>query len=472
MSNKPFIHDDFILQSDTAKRFYHDYAEKLPIIDFHCHLNPKEILDDKKFRNLGDIWLSGDHYKWRALRANAVPEELVSGDGDDRAKFDAWAKVMPYTIGNPLYHWSHLELTRYFGITDLLSPETADSIWEKANEQLKTDAFSTRNMIRRFKVELIGTTDDALSPLEEHKALKAEPDLGFIVSPTFRPDRFLHPQKEPFAEAVRELCDMLGIKPKELSFEDLMNALRDRIDEFVESGCRITDHGLENYHYALAEDSDELDDMLSDFLDGHLADEEDLAIWQTEFLLALSPKYVEHNLTMQVHFGAMRNNNTRMFRRTGPDAGFDSIGNSADIESLSCLLDAMNSEEALPRTILYNLNSSDNAALCTLCGDFNDAAMKAKVSFGAAWWFHDQKIGMERHLEDLSVLGFMRQFAGMVTDSRSFLSYTRHEYYRRILCNMLGKWWDEGLLPHDEALLKDTIYDMCYGNAKAIMGLD
>ncbi len=470
MSGQTFIHDDFMLQGETASRFYHEHAEQLPILDFHCHLDPKEILADQKFHNLTEIWLAGDHYKWRALRANAVPEELVSGGGEDRARFDAWAKVVPRTIGNPLYHWTHLELKRYFGIDDLLSPETADSIWERVNALLKDDAFSTRNLIRRFKVELIGTTDDALSPLQEHAVLKAE-EKDFIVSPTFRPDRFLHPQKAAFAPALKELCDSLQVSVLELSFADFIAALKQRIDAFVEAGCVITDHGLEDYHFARAVGPDELDRLLQDFARGELADAKTLAVWQTEFLLALAPHYVKHDLVMQVHFGAMRNNNSLMFNRVGPDAGFDSIGNSADIGALSHLLDGMNSAEALPRTILYNLNSSDNAALCTLCGDFNDASVEAKVSFGAAWWFHDQKIGMERHLEDLASLGYMRQFAGMVTDSRSFLSYTRHEYYRRTLCNMLGRWWDEGLLPHDEKLLAETIYDMCYGNAKRLMGI-
>lgn len=470
MSKKSFIHDNFILNNKQAEKFYHDYAESLPIVDFHCHLDPSEILADHSYKNMTEIWLGGDHYKWRAMRWNGVPETFISGNGDDREKFNRWAEVVPYTLGNPLYHWSHMELKRYFGIDELLSPATADMIWDETKSLLQTPDFTCRNLIKRSKVELVGTTDDALSDLAAHKSIRETNAMpGCTVVPTFRPDRFLHPQKPSFKGAVDEFSSMLGKDIR--TFADLMDALKDRVDYFVEQGCTITDHGLEAYHFRRGTET-ELNDAFRRFYNDEPTTVEDLAMWQTEFLCAMAPQYVKHDLAVQIHFGALRNNNTPMFEAVGPDSGFDSIGSAADIESLSSLLNAWRTVNAMPRTILYNLNPADNAAIATLCGNFVDAEIPGKVQWGAAWWFMDQKPGMEEHLRMLSSLCIMRRFVGMVTDSRSYLSYTRHEYFRRVLCNTFGEWWEQGILPHDEALIGEMIRDMCYRNAHKYMGLD
>lgn len=461
--SRPFIHPDFLLENDTARRLYHEVAEELPIIDYHCHLPPRDVAENRQFRNLFEIWLEGDHYKWRALRANGIPERLITGDASPREKFDAWARTVPMTLRNPLYHWTHLELTRYFGITDLLSEKTADAIWNKTEELLAQPELSVHGIFRKMKVEVVCTTDDPADTLEHHQAVRAM-GLPTRMLPTFRPDQAMAVQDpENWNAWVDRLAAtaQMGIG----SFEDLLKALRRRHDFFHELGGRLSDHGL-NYCPAAAASDEELEAIFQKVRAGVVPGAHEAEQFATRILLETARWNHEKGWTFQLHIGAQRNNNTRMMRALGRDAGFDSIGDWPQAQRLAWVLDALDREDRLPRTILYNLNPADNYVFATMIGNFNDGSIPGKVQYGSGWWFLDQKEGMEWQLNALSNLGLLSRFVGMLTDSRSFLSYPRHEYFRRILCNLLGRNVEQGEIPDDFELLAQYVRGICYHNAR------
>ena len=458
----PFIHSEFLLTNKTASRLYHQYAEDKPIIDFHCHLSPQMIAVDRQFENLAQIWLEGDHYKWRAMRTNGVPEKYCTGDASPLEKFRKWAETVPYTAGNPLYHWTHLELARYFGIFDLLSPSTADRIYNLACEMLKTREFSTRSLIKKMNVEVICTTDDPTDTLEYHRQMKG--DFEVKVLPTFRPDAVLKIEDtEKFRQYILKLEQSSDIEIRD--FRTLVVALDKRHQYFHDNGCRQSDHGLDRFFYAEYRES-EPDRIVSRLIRGKPLNENDPEKYKCAIMLELCRMNHKRGWTQQFHVGAMRNNNLRMFRLMGPDTGWDSIGAPQDALKMSKFLNKLDEHDQLARTILYNLNPADNEVFITMAGNFNDGTVPVKVQYGAAWWFLDQKTGMEKHLRDLSALALLSRFIGMVTDSRSFMSYPRHEYFRRLACNYIGEEVEKGLIPDDEELLKTIVEGICYRNAK------
>lgn len=464
---RKFMDEDFLLQSDTAKTLYHSYAKEMPIIDYHCHLNPKEIAESKKYKNITELWLGGDHYKWRAIRSNGVDEKYITGNSDDKQKFMKWAETMPYLIGNPLYHWTHLELKRYFNITDTLSPKTAEAIWEQCNEMLKGDDFSARGLILRSNVEVICTTDDPIDTLEYHQAIKKDSTFPVKVYPTFRPDKALNINLQGFAEYIGRLSEASGMEITSLT--TLKEALQNRMDFFADHGCRLSDHGME---YALYVDmpETELDKIFKAALSGKVPTQTEADGFKTHMLVFLGREYARRGWTMQLHLGTIRNNNSRMFRMLGPDTGFDAIGDYHHAKSLAAFLDALDNTAELPKTILYSLNPRDNEALATIMGCFQGSEAPGKIQLGSAWWFNDQKDGMEKQMRDLANLGLLRRFVGMLTDSRSFLSYTRHEYFRRILCNIVGSWAENGEVNADMDMLGAMVQEICYLNAKNYFG--
>ncbi len=459
---KTFINEDFLLQSPQARRLYNDYARDLPVIDYHCHLPAMEVALDNKWDNLAQIWLGGDHYKWRAMRSNGVAEEYCTGRASDREKFQKFAETMPYLLRNPMYHWCHLELARYFDINDiLLGPDTAEEIWQRANEKLKN--LSARKLMTDSKVELVCTTDDPIDSLEYHLQIAKDSNFNVKVLPTWRPDKALNiANTNAFNEYLDKLATTSGIKIN--IYEDLINALRNRHDFFHEMGCRISDRGLDKC-YAESFNETEVDDIFFRVRAGDTITEQEVDKFKSSILLELAIMDSERNWTMQLHIGAMRNNNTAMYNCAGPDSGFDSIGDDRYAASLSKFLDRLNTINCLPKTILYNLNPRDNEMLGSMLGNFQDGITPGKLQLGSGWWFLDQKDGMERQIETISQLGLLRRFVGMVTDSRSFLSYTRHEYFRRILCNILGNDMAQGLIPDNYELIGQLITDVSYNNA-------
>ncbi len=464
---KKFMDEDFLLDSDTAKKLYHEHAEKMPIIDYHCHLQPREIYEDKKFRNLTEVWLGagdryGDHYKWRALRARGYEEDSVSGPCDDYKKFYQFVESMPYFAGNPLYHWSHLEMRRYFGITDVIKPENAKKIWDKANCVLKT--LTAREMMYKFNVQTVCTTDDPADTLEWHVKMNADPTLKVRVRPAFRPDKALNPELAGYAEWVKKLSEAVGRPVKSLA--DLCDALAERIKFFDEAGARLSDHGLEIVYYAPAT-YEQADAVFRKGLDGEKLSDEELDRYKGYILTFLGKEYVKYGWVQQYHIGALRNNSKVMLRRLGADTGFDAIDDRVYMEKLSALLDNLDSNDALPKTVLYNLNPRDNYALTVLAGCFQKEGIKGRVMVGTAWWFLDQLDGMKQNIETVMQVGIIAQSLGMLTDSRSFLAYPRHEYYRRLLCNMLGNLVESGQYPASEIdTLGKITEDVCYNNAK------
>jgi len=459
---KPFIHDDFLLGNKTARRLYHEFSEGQPIIDFHCHLSPAMISDDRQYDNLGQIWLEGDHYKWRAMRTNGIKERYCTGDATSYEKFEKWAETVPSVIGNPLYHWTHLELARYFDIYDLLSPVTARKIYDRASEMLRSMEFSTRSLIKKMKVEVICTTDDPSDNLEHHQRLKGSFEIP--VLPTFRPDNVIKTDDPlKFTLYIGKLGEAAG---KHIdSFESLIEVLDQRHEFFHQMGGRLSDHGLDRFYYA-AFDYEEVNKIFKKLLKGRMIDTEETEKYRTAIMLELCRMNHKRGWTQQFHVGAMRNNNSRMFRLMGPDTGWDSIGIAQDALKMSSFLNELDNTDQLSQTILYNLNPADNEMMVSMAGNFNDGSVPVKVQYGAAWWFLDQKTGMEKHLRDLSSLGILRRFVGMVTDSRSFLSYPRHEYFRRIACNFVGEEVEKGAIPDDDELLKPLIEGISYKNAR------
>jgi len=465
---KPFIHDNFILSNKTAERLYHKYSENQPIVDFHCHLSPAMIAEDRQFANLTQAWLEGDHYKWRAMRSNGINEIYCTGKAVDTDKFIKWAETVPATVGNPLYHWTHLELARYFNIHELLSPATAGKIYEQASALLQTREFSTRALIRKMKAEVICTTDDPADNLEHH--IKLNGSFEITVLPTFRPDNAVKTEDpEKFRAYIVKLEEASGTEIK--SFDTLVEALDKRHKFFHETGGRLSDHGLDRFYFDTFKPS-EIDKILGKLLKGESLSSDETEKYRSAVMLELCRMNHKRGWTQQFHVGALRNNNARMFRQMGLDTGWDSIGISQDATKMSGFLSALDNTDQLAKTILYNLNPADNEMMITMAGNFNDGSSAAKVQYGAAWWFLDQKSGMEKHLKDLAALGLLRRFIGMVTDSRSFLSYPRHEYFRRIVCNFIGGEVEKGLIPNEEELLKPLIEGISYRNAKEYFGFN
>lgn len=463
---KQFLCEDFLLYSDIARRLYHDYAADMPVYDYHCHLNPREIAENRRFDNLGQIWLEGDHYKWRGMRSAGIPESLITGrDSSDYEKYQAWAKTVPMTLGNPLYHWTHLELRRPFGITGkVFGPETAQSIWDEANEKLALPEFRARGIMQQMNVHMAGTTDDPVDSLEYHRRIAQDDSFDIEVRPSWRPDRAFKIELDGFTDYITKLGQRADVDIRR--FSDLLIALDRRLEHFAQHGCIASDHGIDILRYVPVPDESVLDAILQKRLVGEIPGETATAQFATALLVWLGRQYAKRGWVMQLHIGALRNNNTRMFKLLGADSGFDSIGDAPVAYPLSRLLDELDKTDELPRTILYCLNPRDNEVLATMIGNFQGGGIAGKIQFGSGWWFNDQKDGMQRQLEQLSQLGLLSQFVGMLTDSRSFLSYTRHEYFRRILCNMLGTLAVNGEVPADENILGQMVRDICFNNAQ------
>ncbi|GAB1452795.1 glucuronate isomerase [Draconibacterium sp.] len=460
---KPFMDKDFLLQTETAKKLYHNHAAKMPIFDYHCHINPQQIADDVRFENITQIWLYGDHYKWRAMRTNGVDEKYCTGNATDWEKFEKWAETVPYTLRNPLFHWTHLELKKFFGIEKILSPETAKEIWDECNAKLQTPEYSVRGIIRMANVHTICTTDDPIDSLEHHQKIKAS---GFEVAvlPAWRPDKAMA------VENVKAYNDYLNnlsytADKKIDSFLSLKGALDNRHQFFHDNGCRLSDHGLET---AIAEDytNDEIEKIFIKIRSGADLSSTEILKFKSAMLYEFGIMDHSRGWSQQFHIGALRNNSTRLFNKLGADVGLDSIGDFEIAKPLSKLLDRLDMNNKLAKTVLYNLNPRDNELIGTMIGNFQDGSVPGKMQFGSGWWFLDQKDGMEKQINALSNLGLLSRFVGMLTDSRSFLSYTRHEYFRRTLCNILGNDIENGEIPNDMKLVGQMVENICFNNAK------
>lgn len=463
---KRFMDSDFLLSTETAKRLYHEAAQGLPIIDYHCHLSPKEIAEDKRFSSITELWLGGDHYKWRLMRSFGVEERYITGDASDREKFRAWAQALGTAIGNPLYHWSHMELRAYFGYDGVLNEQTADTVFDLCNERLKEPDFSARNLILRSNVEALCTTDDPADSLKWHKQIA---DSGFAVKvlPSFRPDKALAVEKPDWASYLEVLGAAAQTEIE--TFADLCEALRRRADFFDALGCRVSDHGLSAVPYAPAS-SKTVEAIFAKRLRGEALSAQETAQFKTALLLFLGRIYAKHGWVMQLHFGVLRDNAKRVYAALGADAGIDSIGDAVSISDLAAFLNALDETDELPKTILYSLNPNDNTALATVMGAFQRGGIKGKLQLGSAWWFNDHKDGIRNQLSTVAAEGHLATFVGMLTDSRSFLSYPRHAYFRRILCELLGEWVENGEYPNDFTALCEIVRGVSYANAKTYFG--
>ena len=458
---KAFLDDNFLLSTATAQKLYHQVAASMPIIDYHCHLSPQDICEDRIFNNLTEAWLYGDHYKWRAMRTNGVDESYCTGQRTDFEKFEKWAETVPYTLRNPLYHWTHLELQRYFGVKELLNPASAKKIYDHCSALLNTPEYSVRNLLRKMNVQLVCTTDDPLDNLEYHVRMRKE-KVDIQMIPAFRPDKAMEiSNPASFRAYISQLSIVSGTEINH--FNAYLQALKCRHDYFHENGCRLSDHGLEEIY---AEDHDEkmVTDIFEKVLNGDSISLNETRKFKSAMLLHFAEWDHEKGWVQQFHLGALRNNNSRMMQQLGADTGWDSIGVFDHGRSLSRFLDKLDTSNKLTKTILYNLNPSDNEVMATMIGNFNDGSVAGKIQFGSAWWFLDQKDGMIRQINALSNMGLLSRFVGMLTDSRSFLSFPRHEYFRRILCDMLGKEVEDGELPADMELLGKMVQDVCYQN--------
>ena len=458
---------DFLLETETAQKLYHEYAAKMPILDYHCHINPQEIAEDRKFENITQVWLGGDHYKWRQMRSNGVEEKYITGDASDREKFQKWAETLEKAIGNPLYHWSHLELQRYFGYYGALNGETAEEVWNLCNEKLQEDGMSARNLIRQSNVTLVCTTDDPVDSLEWHEKIAADESFEVQVLPAWRPDKAMNLEKTDYLEYLKKLEVVSGVKID--SFASLIEALRIRMDYFAEHGCSVSDHGLEYVMYAPASE-EEIEAIFAKRLRGEAVSRADELQFKTAYMVALGREYHKKNWAMQLHYGVKRDNNGMIFGKLGPDAGIDCINNYAPSSEMADYLNALAITDELPKTILYSLNPTDNAAIGTIIGCFQSEEARGKIQQGSAWWFNDNKQGMIEQMTSLANLGLLGNFIGMLTDSRSFLSYTRHEYFRRIMCNLIGGWVENGEYPADEKVLGHMVQDISYNNAVRYFG--
>jgi glucuronate isomerase len=460
---KKFLDENFLLQTKTAEYLYHEHAAKMPIIDYHCHLSPAQIAANKNFDNITQPWLYGDHYKWRAMRTNGVNERYCSGNASDREKFEKWAETVPYTFRNPLYHWTHLELQRYFNINDLLSPQTAESVYERTSDLLKQKDYTPAGLIKKMNVKIVCTTDDPVDSLEHHKKIK-ESNLGVTIIPAWRPDKLLlADEPEKFNHYVNTLSKIAGSDIN--SYTQLLEALDKRHEFFHSAGCRLSDHGLDTF-YAEAYTQAEINAIFSKIRGGTALSSTEVLKFRSAILYEHAEMDYKRGWTQQFHIGALRNNNTRMLNTYGPDGGFDSVGDLPVAISMSRFLDRLDKAGKLSRTILYNLNPADNEVMATMIGNFQDGSIPGKIQWGSGWWFLDQKDGMEKQLNTLSNLGLLSRFVGMLTDSRSLLSYPRHEYFRRVLCNLLGKDVEKGELPDDKAWLGKLVEDISYNNAR------
>ncbi|WP_289057686.1 glucuronate isomerase [uncultured Flavobacterium sp.] len=461
MSQK-FIHDNFLLENKYAEELYHNYSKNQPIIDYHNHLNPQFIAEDKIFDNITQVWINGDHYKWRAMRTLGINEQFVTGNGSDKDKFLNWGKTVPYTMRNPLYHWTHLELARYFDIYDLLNEKSAEKIYIETSEKINSQAYSTQNLLKKVNAELVCTTEDPIDSLEFHQKF-ANNSTGIKMSTAFRPDKAILIANDGFNAYLDTLGDVSGIAIN--TYADLQSALRKRIEFFNANGCKLSDHGLNQIDFENFTESEVNAIFKKKRENGELSPEEVLK-FHSAILVFLSETYHEFGWVQQFHLGALRNNNARMHRILGPDTGWDSIGDYPQAQKLSAFLNALDSKDKLTKTIIYNLNPADNEVMATMIGNFNDGSVRGKVQFGSGWWFLDQKDGMTKQLNALSNMGLISCFVGMLTDSRSFLSFPRHEYFRRILCNLLGDEIKRGELPNDMEWIGKLVSDISYNNAK------
>lgn len=459
---KKFLSTDFLLNNNFGARLYHDYASQMPIIDYHNHLPPEDIANNRMFTSITQAWLEGDHYKWRAMRAFGISEEYITGSATDQDKFSKWAEVVPYTIRNPLFHWTHLELQRYFGIKDLLQPDNSLEVYERCNAALATNAFSCKGLLSQMRVESLCTTDDPVDDLSYHKKI-AEDNFEINVFPTFRPDNLYKIESENFRGYLSLLGQVVGFEVN--SLDTLLEASKVRVEFFHTHGGRLSDHGLEQF-YDVEPSITAANKILRDVLAGKAPNHESIRLFKMTMLVELSKMYHEKRWTQQFHLGAIRNNNTRKLSELGPDTGYDSIGDFDQMIGLSRFFKTLEESGQLTKTILYNINPRDNEAFATMAGNFMDGSIGGKIQYGSGWWYLDQKDGMEKQLNALSNMGLLSQFVGMLTDSRSFLSFPRHEYFRRILCNLIGKDVENGELPADEKLLGGIVQDICYYNAK------
>ncbi|MEY8310610.1 glucuronate isomerase [Oscillospiraceae bacterium 42-9] len=464
---KPFLDGNFLLDTPAAQELYHQTAAQMPILDYHCHIDPQEIYQDRQFETITQVWLGGDHYKWRQMRSNGVEEAYITGDAPDREKFQKWAETLDRAIGNPLFHWSHLELRRFFGYTGVLGAETAQEVWELCNQKLREPDMSVRNLILRSHVTLLCTTDDPADDLKWHRLLKEDRSFPVQVLPAWRPDKAMGLEKPGYLDYLAQLGEAAGRKIA--SFEDWKAALRTRMDYFAALGCRLSDHGLEYLMYAPATE-EEAGAIFAKRLNGQTVSREEELRFKTACLLFLGGEYAQRGWAMQLHFGVIRDNNSAMFQQVGPDTGFDAMGPCAPAGQALGLLNALSSRNALPKTILYSLNPGDDPVIGAMIGCFQDAPAVGKVQQGAAWWFNDHKEGMRRQMTSLANLGLLGNFLGMLTDSRSFLSYPRHEYFRRVFCGLIGGWVENGEYPYNPAKLTRLVKDVCYNNAVRYFG--
>lgn len=466
---KQFMDKDFLLSTDMAKTLYHDYAAKMPILDYHCHINPQEIAEDRKFDNITQVWLGGDHYKWRQMRSNGVEEKYITGDASDREKFQKWAETLEKLIGNPLYHWSHLELQKYFGYTGYLNGDTAEEVWNLCNEKLHQDSMTVRNIIKQSNVTLICTTDDPVDTLEWHEKIAADDSFDVQVLPAWRPDKAMNVEKPDFSAYMEKLSKVSGVQIKD--FSSLKEALKVRMAYFADHKCCVSDHALEYVMYVPAQDA-ELDAIMAKGLSGQAVTKEEELKYKTAFMLFVAKEYNHMNWTMQIHYGCKRDNNAYMFQKLGADTGFDCINNYAPSAQMADFLNALSATNEIPKTILYSLNPNDNASIGTILGCFQSEGIAGRIQQGSAWWFNDHKIGMTEQMSSLANLGCLGNFIGMLTDSRSFLSYTRHDYFRRIMCNLIGGWVENGEYPADMKALKNIIEGISYNNAVNYFGFN
>ena len=458
---KQFMDENFLLQSETAQKLYHSYAADTPILDYHCHINPQEIYEDRQFENITQVWLGGDHYKWRFMRSCGVDEKYITGDASDKEKFLKWAEVLGKAIGNPLFHWSHLELKKYFGYNGVLNKKTAEEVWELCNKRLAEKDMSVRNIIRQSNVTLICTTDDPVDSLEWHKKIAEDDSFDVQVLPAWRPDKAMNIEKVTYLDYIAQLSDVSGIKVD--TFAALKKALSNRMDFFASMGCSVSDHALEYVMYAPASD-DEIEAIFAKRLSGEGVTREEELKFKTAFMLFVGTEYTKRNWVMQLHYGCKRDNNALMYAKLGPDTGFDCIDNYAPAATAADFLNSLVATDELPKTILYSLNPNDNAYIGTLLGCFQDSSAVGKIQQGSAWWFNDHKTGMTEQMTSLANLGLLSNFIGMLTDSRSFLSYTRHEYFRRIMCELIGGWVENGEYPADYVALEEIVKGISYNN--------
>ncbi len=464
---KPFMDEDFLLSNETAKTLYHNYAKQVPIIDYHCHINPQEIAEDRQFDTITQVWLGGDHYKWRQMRTNGIDEKFITGDASDYEKFEKWAATLQKAIGNPLYHWSHLELQRYFDYKKPLSPATAEEVWDVCNKKLADPSMTVRNIIRQSNVETICTTDDPIDSLEWHKKIAEDETFDVKVLPAWRPDKAMNLEKPEYLDYLAKLSAVSGVKID--SFAALCEALKIRMDFFASMGCLVSDHALEYVMYKPAT-AEEIEAIFAKRLAGTAPTALEELQFKTAFMNFVGKEYHRLGWVMQLHYGTKRDNNVFRYNQLGPDTGYDCINSYSSSAELAAFLNSLNATDQLPKTIIYSLNPTDNAAIGTVLGCFQDSSCVGKIQQGSAWWFNDHKTGMTEQMTSLANLSLLANFVGMLTDSRSFLSYTRHEYFRRILCNLIGTWVENGEYPNDIEFLGKMVQDISYYNTKNYFG--